>query len=194
MLICANILHSPGSSSELRMLNMKAVMEILSTHFCIRPANWESTWMENHEKTLYESACACVFQQLMQLTSVHWWDYWTAMATDCTMTQNGLHMAPAQKKKKYRLEWRQGDRQEPERGQTFGVTGTEGGIKQKSESNRPRDHVAEGAHPGALPELSQSRLISETSCPLSPQFTSAPPPVQPKLLCSPFAVLPGSGS
>lgn len=98
------------------------------------------------------------------------------------------------KKKKYRLEWRQGDRQEPERGQTFGVTGTEGGIKQKSESNRPRDHVAEGAHPGALPELSQSRLISETSCPLSPQFTSAPPPVQPKLLCSPFAVLPGSGS
>lgn len=54
------------------------------------------------------------------------------MATDCTMTQNGLHVAPAQKKKKYRLEWRQGDRQEPEWGQTFGVTGTEGGIKQKS--------------------------------------------------------------
>ena len=105
--------------------------------------------MENMKKNnLYESVCACVFQQLM-LTSIHWWDCWTVMATDCTMTQNSLHVAPD--RQKHRLEWRPGEGQEPEWGQTFGVTGTEGGIKQKSERNRPRYHVAEGAHPGALP-------------------------------------------
>lgn len=53
------------------------------------------------------------------------------------------------------------------------MTGTASEIKQKSERNRPRDHVAEGSHPGALLSPTQSHFISKTSCPLSPEFTSA---------------------
>ena len=54
------------------------------------------------------------------------------------------------------------------------MTGTAGEIKQKSESNRPREPCGRGlATPGPFRSLSQSHFISETSCPLSPEFTSA---------------------
>ncbi len=85
-----------------------------------------------------------------------------------------------------------GDRQrESKGGQTCRVTGPASEIKQKSERNRPRDHVAEGSHPGALPislkatsSVKQAVLFIRNLRQLCSQVR----------MCLSFAVLPGSGS
>lgn len=80
------------------------------------------------------------------------------------------------------------DRQSESRGIHARVTGTASEIKQNPGSNRPRDHVAEGTHPGALP-IFVKVTPSATQAVLFHQNLRQPyPQVR---MCSPFAVLRG---
>lgn len=89
-----------------------------------------------------------------------------------------------------RIEGRR-DRQSESGGIRARVTGTASEIKENSGSNRPRDHVAEGTHPGALP-IFLKVTPSATQAVLFHQNLRQPR--SRVRMCSPFAVLPGSGS
>ncbi len=71
------------------------------------------------------------------------------------------------------------------------MTGTASEIKQKSESNRPRDHVAQGSHPEALPIPLKATSSAKQAVLFHQNLRQPHSQVR---IGSLFAVLPGSGS
>lgn len=92
----------------------------------------------------------CRHVVFLPLTSVHRWDCWPKPATNLHNDPNSLHVAPAKHRRTGGSKGRHAEWQAPA-----------SQIKQKSESNRPRDHVAEGSRPGALPILLKATPSAE---------------------------------